>query len=71
MPPALTRAGIRYKSCEAHGIRANLGLAPEQHGALVLDVNPTSAAAGVLRPGDVVTHLEGEPVGDDGTMAFE
>ncbi len=64
-----THTGIRYKACTASGLRAYLGLQDTQHGAVIVNVAPTSPAAGVLQPGDVITNLIGAPVGDDGTIA--
>lgn len=39
-------------------------------GVFILEVNPTSPAAGHLRPGDVLLALGDTRVANDGTVAF-
>ncbi len=39
-------------------------------GVLIRSVNPTSAAASVLRPDDVLLSFDGTPISNDGTVPF-
>merc|ERR1711988_1412194 len=44
--------------------------APKQRGVLVSRVVPTSAAAKVVKAGDVLVAFDNEPIGNDGTVRF-
>jgi len=50
--------------------KAALGLPKSLTGVLVTKTEPLSDAAGVLQRGDVLTHLDGVPIADDGTFLF-
>ncbi len=62
--------GIHYNPIENKALKVHLKLNPETEGVLITHVDPISSAAGYLRDGDVITHLDGVPVAGDGTVAF-
>jgi S1-C subfamily serine protease len=66
--PAL---GVQWQRMESDALRRAYGASdPLQRGVLVRGVNPTSLAAGLLRPDDVLLSFEGTPVAADGTVPF-
>jgi len=69
--------GLTFQKLEHEGLKRFLGLTrPDDTGILVMDVAPCDgaapAAAGsqALLPGDVLTHIDGTPVADDGSIYF-
>ncbi|MFA6318281.1 MAG: trypsin-like peptidase domain-containing protein, partial [Elusimicrobiota bacterium] len=60
--------GINYQPMLGESLRSSYGLKPEQTGVLVAGVFYGSPASDALRPGDVITSVDGVPVGDDGTV---
>jgi len=63
--------GLELQRCENPSLRAHAGLKPKSSGLLVKMVHPTSGAATVdVRRGDVVTHIDGVPLANDGTVPF-
>jgi S1-C subfamily serine protease len=62
--------GIKWQRLESAALRSAYGLGPRDKGVLVRSVAPTAAAAGVLRPDDVITAFDGVPVANDGTVLF-
>jgi S1-C subfamily serine protease len=62
--------GVYFGSLENEDYRSYLGMSADQTGiviSLVLDDGP---AAGILREGDVLTHIDGIPVANDGTVSI-
>merc|ERR1719296_575894 len=49
-------------------LREAFGMTPKQKGLLVSRVAPTSAAAKVLQPDDVLLSFDGEHIANDGTV---
>ena len=62
--------GIKWQRMESASLRAAYGMPPGAKGVLVRSVAPTAAAASVLRADDIVTHFDGVPVANDGTVPF-
>lgn len=71
--PAL---GVQWQRMESDALRAAYGAAGalparrRRAGVLVRRVNPTSHAAAVLRPDDVLLSFDGTDVACDGTVPF-
>jgi len=62
--------GVENQTMENATLRESLGMGPKQKGILVSRVQPTAAAAKVLKVGDVLLAFEGEQIGNDGTVRF-
>lgn len=62
--------GFSTQDLENPAQRAYLQLAEGRSGVMVVRTDPLSAAAGVLRTGDVLMELDGRPIADDGTVEF-
>ncbi|GIM06582.1 hypothetical protein Vretimale_10808 [Volvox reticuliferus] len=65
--PAL---GLQWQRMESDALRRAYGMTPSQKGVLVRSLNPTSAAAKVLQPDDVLLSFDGTPISNDGTVPF-
>ena len=64
--------GLELQRCENPSLRAYAGVPPKGSGLLVKLVHPTSgAAAADVRKGDVVTHIDGVQLANDGTVPFQ
>lgn len=64
--------GLEMQRCENPSLRMHAGLPPASSGLLVKLVHPTSGAQSAdVRPGDVVTHIDGVPLANDGTVPFK
>ncbi|EOD27432.1 hypothetical protein EMIHUDRAFT_430070 [Emiliania huxleyi CCMP1516] len=63
--------GFSWQPVESPALRSHLKLGEGRSGVYVGEVYPTGAASGVLREGDVVLRLGGQPIADDGTVPFE
>jgi hypothetical protein len=61
-------AAFRWQRMDASDLRRRYGLPPAETGVLVLDAAAGSAAAGVLRAGDVLLSVDGRRIGTDGTI---
>jgi S1-C subfamily serine protease len=61
---------FRWQRLEAADLRRRYALPPSKTGVLVLETMVGSAAAGVLRAGDVLLSIDGRTVGTDGTIEF-
>jgi S1-C subfamily serine protease len=61
-------AAFRWQRMDASDLRRRYALPPAETGVLVLDPAAGSAAAGVLRAGDVLLSVDGRPIGTDGTV---
>jgi S1-C subfamily serine protease len=64
------QASFRWQRMEASDLRRRYGLPAARTGVLVRETAPGSAAAEVLRRGDVLLSIDGTPLGTDGTVEF-
>ena len=62
------QAAFRWQRLEASDLRRKYALPPTETGVLVLDTMAGSAAAGVLRAGDILLSIDGKSIGTDGTI---
>lgn len=60
--------GVESQNMENAHLREAFGLSASQKGVLVNRIAPTSAAAKVLEPRDVLMAFDGEEIGYDGTV---
>lgn len=65
--PAL---GVQWQRMESEALRLAYGVSTSQKGVLIRKLNPTSHAAKVLMPNDVITKFDGVEISNDGTVAF-
>ncbi|GAX82217.1 hypothetical protein CEUSTIGMA_g9645.t1 [Chlamydomonas eustigma] len=65
--PAL---GIQWQKMESDALRRSYKMAASQKGILVRNINPTSHAASVLKPDDVIMKFDGVDISNDGTVPF-
>jgi S1-C subfamily serine protease len=66
-PTGLPSLGVYLQLLQSPALRAKLGLAPAETGVLVTWVEHGSCCEGVLRIGDVLTHVAGLAIANDGT----
>lgn len=64
-------AGFSYQPLESPTMREALGLTKGQSGVRVKAVDPAGPSAGILREHDVLLRIDGQQVGNDGTVTFE
>ena len=64
----VSEMGVSTINLESSGLRAFLGLPESATGVLVDDVAPRSALRDVLRNGDIITHVDGLRVSNDGKV---
>lgn len=62
--------GILIQSMENESLKKMYRMQRRQTGVLVLNVLPGAPAEGVVKPGDVILSIDGQPVADDGTIEF-
>jgi len=62
--------GIAWQTMENPGLRANAQMSEAQTGVLLTYVAPDSTARDILRAGDVLLAIEGQPIANDGTIPF-
>ena len=62
--------GIVFQSMENESLKKLYRMQRRQTGVLVLKVLPDAPAEGVIKPGDVILAVDGQPVADDGTIEF-
>lgn len=62
--------GIQIQLMESENIRHSLGMNNEQSGILVNKVYPLSDALNTLQKDDIITSIDGYPIGNDGTIPF-
>lgn len=67
-PAAFPSLGVVWQRLESESHRRSLGIKKEEGGILVVRVSYESSAWGVLKEGDVILGIEGEPLGADGTV---
>jgi S1-C subfamily serine protease len=61
---------IRYFSLNSPALRRERRLPDDRSGVVVMDVAASSDLARVLKPGDVLTAVEGQRIADDGTCSL-
>jgi S1-C subfamily serine protease len=64
------QVGLRWQRLEATDLRRRYGLPSSGGGVLVLETAAGTEASRVLRPGDVLLSIAGQPIGADGTVEF-
>lgn len=62
------QTAFRWQRLEAADLRRRYALPPDETGVLILDTLAGSAAAGVLRGGDILLSVDGRSIGTDGTI---
>jgi len=62
--------GINCQAMENPQLRASAGMRPGESGVLLCKVRPMTDAAEKLRMHDVILEVDGQPVGNDGTVHF-
>ncbi len=63
--------GALFLPARNPALRASLDVAPGQTGVVVYRIDPFGSAAGTLRPGDMLTAIDGLPIANDGNVRFE
>ena len=66
----IPEAAFRWQRLEGADLRRKYALPADETGVLVLDAVAGSAAASVLRPGDILLSVDGKRIGTDGTIEF-
>lgn len=69
-PAALPAIGIMTQNLENPHLRTAMGMPPGASGVLILGVEPNSAADGVICERDVLTHIAGLPIANNGTVPY-
>lgn len=64
-------AGFSWRSLESAPMRRYYGVSPEQTGVVVTNIDPGSPAEEHFKRGDVITHINGHRVYNDGTYEFQ
>jgi S1-C subfamily serine protease len=62
------QTSFRWQRLEAADLKRKYALPPGATGVLILDTMAASAAAGVLRAGDILLSIDGRAIGTDGTI---
>ncbi len=62
--------GVLAQNMENPDLKAKYRLREDDTGVLVVNVLPASSAHGILESGDVLLSVEGQEIGDDGTVEF-
>jgi len=63
-------AGFQWQDLESSVIRQALRMKRGETGVRVKDVDPSGPASGIICPDDVLLSVDGQRVGNDGTVAF-
>jgi S1-C subfamily serine protease len=61
---------LRYFYLNSPALRRERGLPDDRSGVIVMEVAASSDLVGVLKPGDVLTAVDGQRIADDGTCAL-
>mmetsp|Transcript_74603 Transcript_74603/g.131957 ORF Transcript_74603/g.131957 Transcript_74603/m.131957 type:complete len:555 (-) Transcript_74603:132-1796(-) len=64
-------AGFSFQSLESPVLREALGLSKGLSGVRVKAVDPSGPSHGILQTNDVVLRIDGQQIGNDGTIVFE
>ena len=68
--PDIPALGITTQNLENPLLRRQLGLGDGERGVVVLHVDYSGSADGVLEPRDVITAIDGLPIANNGTIQF-
>ncbi|HEX2687184.1 MAG TPA: serine protease [Kofleriaceae bacterium] len=68
--PVIPALGITTQNLENPLLRRQLGLNPTERGVVVLHVDWSGSADGVLQPRDVITSIDGLPIANNGTVQY-
>lgn len=63
--------GLQYTDLRNDALRRNLGINNETTGVAVYYVDPFGAANGHIKPGDVLSAIDGIMIGNDGTILMD
>ncbi|MEI6167215.1 MAG: trypsin-like peptidase domain-containing protein [bacterium] len=63
--------GVDHLRTENPALRVNLGLPNGSSGVVVANVDPYGAAAGLLKPRDVLLAIDGHPIANDGSVRLD
>jgi S1-C subfamily serine protease len=63
--------GVDHLRTENPALRANLGLPKGSSGVVVANVDPFGAAAGLLKPRDVLLSIDSHPIANDGSVRLD
>jgi len=70
LPTDVPGLGIHTQNLENPELRRRRGLREDQSGVLVTRVAYGSSADGIVRPGDVLTGIDGLPIANNGTVQY-
>ncbi|GJD09743.1 Protease Do-like 9 [Galdieria sulphuraria] len=62
--------GFEFQRMENEYLRKSFHLSDESGGVLIKRIAPTSPCSKVLQKGDVITHFDGVPIANDGTVSY-
>ncbi len=62
--------GITTQKIESTTLRKMYGMDENSTGQLVINIVYSSSAKDILRAGDIITHIDGHQINNDGTIAF-
>ena len=62
--------GMKWQRMESEALRSSFGMTKDQKGILIRSLAPTSQAAKILQPGDILQRFEGVNIACDGTVPF-
>ncbi len=62
--------GVDTQSLENEAIREMYGMDKNSSGELVIDIVYNSSAKGILKKGDIITHIDGHKISNDGSVEF-
>ncbi len=63
--------GVGFLETRNRALRRDLGLPDNESGVAIYMVDPFGSATSKLRPGDVLTAIDGRDIADDGTIQLE
>ena len=64
----ISEIGLLWRKIESDSYRAYLGMQDDETGVLVLEVAPLGALHDVIKPGDVITHIDSLRVSNEGKV---
>jgi len=63
--------GVDHIETSNPALRADLHIPSESTGIAVMFVDPFGAAAGLVKPGDVLLSIDGHPIAEDGSVCLD
>ena len=69
--PVIPALGLVTQNLENPYLRRQLGVPDGNAGVMVVTVDHASASDGVLAPRDVITHIDGLPIANNGTVQYD